>query len=67
VRFNEFKKRAYKANTATVDAFIKQQALKDNEEIQRRIKRKEYNDDVIDKVTANVLAAVLEIIFIGDK
>jgi hypothetical protein len=62
MRFNEFKQQSYKANKGTVALFKKKQALQDNEELQRRIKRKEYNDGVVDKVTANVLAAVLEII-----
>ncbi len=67
MRFNEFKQQSYKANKGTVALFKKKQALKDREEIERSTKRKEYNDDVVDKVTANVLAAVLEIIHADDE
>jgi hypothetical protein len=67
MRLNEFKHREYKANTGTVKQFRKEQALKDREEIQRELKRKEYNDSVVDKITANVLAAVLKIINGSDE
>ena len=58
MRFDEFKKRTYKANTATVDAFKKKQTLKDKEKKQREWVRKHSNSEVDRKMKTDILASI---------